>query len=492
MSHSVNGQAAEFHWSRVRLFDETACRVILQKLQENPMATVTSVESKPKSKWRPQAMDTVEMEKLAVRKLRITAKKAMTIAESLYTRGFISYPRTETNIFPKELNLQKLVENHKEHPNWGGFASHMLNQSGPRPRNGKKTDNAHPPIHPTKCAFPGQLKDDDARLYELITRHFLACCSADAEGKEYIVEVNINGESFIASGLTILALNYLEVYPYEKWAEKTIPEYQVHQQFQPTVLDIQDGQTAPPPLLNEADLIGLMEKYGIGTDATHAEHIDKIQQRLYVGVTNDGRFTPGTLGMALVEGYDAMGFAMSKPNLRAEFEADLCKICDGTVDPHTVLIRYIDKYREIFQQSASNVQLLDDACARLLGTQPENVDPNTDDGYGDGFGGGGGGGGSGGGGGGGGFGGPSGGGDSFPLIAQCPQCSNEIRGKTTKQGVPFIGCFGFPNCKVAWFPPNCVDSFTVSETTCNNCSFHPHLIVLNFKPEAIPYGMDNP
>lgn len=57
---------------------------------------------------------------MASRKLRITAKEALKIAEKLYTQGFISYPRTETNIFPSSLNLNSLVEMQTDHPNWGG------------------------------------------------------------------------------------------------------------------------------------------------------------------------------------------------------------------------------------------------------------------------------------------------------------------------------------------------------------------------------------
>ena len=64
----------------------------------------------------------VELEKLASRKLRLSAKKTMTIAEKLYTQGLISYPRTETNKFPPEMDLVPLVETQRADGRWGGFA----------------------------------------------------------------------------------------------------------------------------------------------------------------------------------------------------------------------------------------------------------------------------------------------------------------------------------------------------------------------------------
>ena len=64
----------------------------------------------------------VELEKLASRKLRLSAKKTMTIAEKLYTQGLISYPRTETNKFPPEMDLSPLVETQRADGRWGGFA----------------------------------------------------------------------------------------------------------------------------------------------------------------------------------------------------------------------------------------------------------------------------------------------------------------------------------------------------------------------------------
>ena len=86
--------------------------------------------------------------------MRLSAKETMQIAEKLYTQGLISYPRTETNIFPKELNLQLYVEQQSQSAVWGDFAQRVI-QDGINPRQGKKSDHAHPPIHPIK--FVGTL-----------------------------------------------------------------------------------------------------------------------------------------------------------------------------------------------------------------------------------------------------------------------------------------------------------------------------------------------
>ena len=69
-----------------------------------------------------------------------------------------------------------------------------------------------------------------------------------------------------------------------------------------------------------------MEKYGIGTDATHAEHIETVKERHYAHMTPQNFFAPLNLGLGLVEGYDSMGYEMSKPNLRRILEEDL-KAC---------------------------------------------------------------------------------------------------------------------------------------------------------------------
>ncbi|GAB6030256.1 DNA topoisomerase 3-alpha [Chamberlinius hualienensis] len=250
-----------FAWERGRLFGQSDCLIYHQICLKNPTATVTDVRSKKKSKWRPLPLETVELQKLASRKLRMNAQLTMNVAEKLYTQGFISYPRTETNTFPSSLDLRPLVQMQTENRQWGEFATRVLND-GPNPRRGSKSDEAHPPIHPTKYA--DNLTGDEKRLYEFIVRHFLACLAKDAEGFETTVTIDIAQEKFTASGLMITERNYLDVYPYDKWSDKNIQVYTLGQKFQPSEISMLEGSTEPPPLLTEADLIALMEKHGIG------------------------------------------------------------------------------------------------------------------------------------------------------------------------------------------------------------------------------------
>ncbi len=105
MNHTIDELTVEYNWDRHRLFDKQCCEAFLMVCQGNPVATVTNVVKKQKSKWRPCPLDTIELEKLSSKKLKISAKETMKIAEKLYQQGFISYPRTETNIFSSEIDL---------------------------------------------------------------------------------------------------------------------------------------------------------------------------------------------------------------------------------------------------------------------------------------------------------------------------------------------------------------------------------------------------
>ena len=70
--------------------------------------------------------------------------------------------------------------------------------------------------------------------------------------------------SLLRSGLIVQQRNYLEVFPYDKWSDKELPQFEEGEEFMPSICELRDGQTTRPNLLTEADLVSLMDKNGIG------------------------------------------------------------------------------------------------------------------------------------------------------------------------------------------------------------------------------------
>ncbi|TYZ59468.1 hypothetical protein PybrP1_007080 [[Pythium] brassicae (nom. inval.)] len=353
-----------FAWDRGRVFDRVACLCLYEALVAQPAARVEAVEKRPTWKRKPLPLTTVELQKRASRWLRVSSEQTMKAAESLYNKGVLSYPRTETNKFKEGTDVLALVRLHESSPQWGDYVSQTLLGGASKyepPRHGGADDQAHPPIHPTKSVPLASIADAvERKVYEFVTRHFLACCSKDAVGHQTTVRVRIAGEGFSTSGLMIAERNYLDIYKYENWSASAIPVYEQGDVFVPSALAMAAGETAPPPLLSEADLIALMDSNGIGTDATIAEHIKTILKREYAEKVNDGtQFKPTTLGLALVLSYEHMGLDLAKPALRAAMENDCKAIALGQKDCRQVVQTCMEQMKEIFLSVTRNAQVLD-------------------------------------------------------------------------------------------------------------------------------------
>jgi DNA topoisomerase-3 len=203
-------------------------------------------------------------------------------------------------------------------------------------------------------------------------RRFLACCSEDAKGETTDIDILYGDETFHTQGVLVLQKNYLDVYVYDKWeSTQQLPVFTLNEVFAPTEAKITDGRTGPPGYLTEPELIALMDANGIGTDATMAEHIAKIKEREYVSTRPRGgggrnsiqEFIPTRLGVALIEGYDNVGFetSLSKPFLRKEMEAKMREICAGTKSRNDVVHETLEQYREVFIKTQREINELKNA-----------------------------------------------------------------------------------------------------------------------------------
>lgn len=414
VAHTKDDIDVKFNWRRGHLFDRMAVVVIFERSLLAKTAKVIKMAKKPTKKWKPLPLTTVELQKMGSRFLRMTSQDVMKVAEDLYTKGWISYPRTETDQFDRGMDLKTLVSRQTQDGRWGPFAQNLISGGFNQPRNGRNNDKAHPPIHPVNYVAPTQLNDSERRVYEFVVRRFLACCSEDAVGEATDVEIEYGHEVFHAHGLRVMARNYLDVYPYDKWeSSQQLPQYTVGETLAPTEANMIDGHTTAPGYLTEPELIALMDANGIGTDATMAEHIAKIKEREYVvarpksggvapgnndagrgrgrgrgrgvgarggrsgtatpsgrgaGISGMQEFIPTTLGIALIEGYDNVGFetSLSKPFLRKEMEVQMKAICEGRTTRNDVVQQNLEQYRAVFNRTVQQINVLKTAITKYV------------------------------------------------------------------------------------------------------------------------------
>lgn len=364
-----------FSWVRGHFFDRQYVALLYDKCcKSGEDGIITKLESKRKNNFRPFPLTTVELQKDCAKFFKMSAKQALDAAEKLYNKGFISYPRTETDRFPKETNFQGLLQQQTQSPGWGSYTTQLLSDGFVTPRSGSHDDHAHPPIHPIKYGVGSALGNaQEQKIYEYVVRRFIACCSKDAVGTQTLVTMKWGDEFFTANGLIVLEQNYLEVYPYRKWnSSQELPNFTEGDRVALSKGVQKEGKTSAPNYMTEPELIALMDVNGIGTDATIAEHIDKILRRGYIAKSKKGQkeyIVPSALGMGLIEGFDKMEFrdvSLSKPFLRKALERSLGEISSGSRNKVDVLNETVSIYREAFAVSSQKMTTLVDECRSII------------------------------------------------------------------------------------------------------------------------------
>ncbi len=310
-------------------------------------ASYTVVQVRP-----PVPLNTIELERRASTYLNIRSKEALTIAENLYQNGLISYPRTETTIYPKTLNLYRVAGRFRNWENVGWYVAKML-EKGLKPTRGTSDDKAHPPIYPTAAASKEEVTrrfgEKAWLLYELVVRHFLATISEPAEVERQKVTVKMDGLSLAAEGRRVVYEGFYYVYPYPRPRDAPLPYLVEGDRLEVLEVKLQEKTTKPPPFLSESELLALMRKYGIGTDATMQDHIHTNIERKYF-VIRRKRCIPTVLGKTLAVALHDTVPALVVPEVRGRMEAELVKIATGEKKPEEVVEEIKNEFLKYYDE----------------------------------------------------------------------------------------------------------------------------------------------
>lgn len=118
----------KFDWKRERIYDHFTSLMLYRDCTQGETACVEKVHKSPRTRQKPLPLATVELQKRASRYLKLSSEETMKVAEHLYQNGYISYPRTETEIFRSTADLQQKVGMFREHPEYGSFAKSLICQ----------------------------------------------------------------------------------------------------------------------------------------------------------------------------------------------------------------------------------------------------------------------------------------------------------------------------------------------------------------------------
>ncbi|MGD0587432.1 MAG: DNA topoisomerase I [Thermoplasmata archaeon] len=283
-------------------------------------------------------------------RLGLGAARVMQIAEALYTQGLISYPRTDNTVYPRGLGLRTLVEKFREGP-FGEAAEFVLQQPSFRPTRGRTETTDHPPIYPTGAVDPKKLRPDHATVYELVVRRFLATLAPDALGIGRTAVVEIHGERFEAKGQHLTDPGWYRIYPYSKPDEVPMPALVVGETVAVPKVELVEDQTRPPRRYSQGSLIQEMERLGLGTKSTRHDVLQKLFDRHYV---NQRQLEPTSTGIAVTEALKAHAPVITRPEMTHRLEEDMELVAESKKPKSEVLEESREMLREAYAMLSAN------------------------------------------------------------------------------------------------------------------------------------------
>ncbi|MBB5830410.1 type I DNA topoisomerase [Brachybacterium aquaticum] len=322
---------------------EASAAELVTALTDAP-ATVTSLESKPYTRRPAAPFTTSSLQQEASRKLRLGARQAMRVAQSLYENGYITYMRTDSVTLSGEAIRASRAQ----------AAELYGSQYVPdKPRyyqnKSQSAQEAHEAIRPagdhfrTPAEVAGQLSGDEFRLYELIWKRTVASQMADAKGTTSTVELQLSQNdrtaTFRAAGTVITFRGFLAAYEEgrdaarygdenESGNDKRLPQMEEGQTLATGEL-VPDGHTTtPPPRYTEASLVRALEERGIGRPSTYASTVATIQDRGYV-LRRGTALVPSWTAFAVVRLLEEHFGPFIDYDFTAQMEAQLDRMARG-------------------------------------------------------------------------------------------------------------------------------------------------------------------
>ena len=358
-------------------------------------AIITELKKSKQKENAPLLFNLAEIQNECTKRFKIKPDETLEIIQNLYEKKLVTYPRTDARVLSsavaKEIskNLNGIVKNYQDEEvqkllkkmidekySTNLIKTKYVNDS-------KITD--HYAIIPTGQGFENydKLPDLQKKIYNVIVKRFIAIFYPPAEFNKISLTVNIENETFFANGKVCTKLGYLEVLKSKNSNKQSTEKEQTvenksnsneetennleilkdlkkGQEIEVKNFEMKEAETSPPSRYNSGSIILAMENAGkliedeelreqikgagIGTSATRAEIIKKLEKIKYIEINPKTQIiTPTKKGEVI---YDVVNYSMPdmlNPKLTASWEKGLEMVAKKEIEPEEFMTK-LEKY----------------------------------------------------------------------------------------------------------------------------------------------------
>ena len=353
--------------------DEKAAEALSAALKKDDARfTVLSVESKPYTRRPAAPFTTSTLQQEAGRKLRFTARQTMSVAQSLYENGYITYMRTDSPALSQQAIQAARAQ-----------ASELYGADSipekPRVYTGKSKNaqEAHEAVRPsgdvfrTPAELASTLRGNDFKLYDLIWKRTVASQMADARllrtrATILAAEGTDDESTFRANGQVIEFPGFFRAYVEGKDdpsaalddRDSPLPALAVDDTPEAKAVDAVGHETKPPARYTDASLVQALEKAGVGRPSTYASIIDTVVRRGYV-IRDKNQLVPTFTGMAVTNLLEKNFERLVDTAFTARMEEELDGIAGGTEERVPYLERFFNGPEGLEKRIEQGVETID-------------------------------------------------------------------------------------------------------------------------------------
>jgi DNA topoisomerase-3 len=356
------------HLRPERVWDLKQAEAIRDKCQGKP--GVVTEESKPTTQVSPLLYDLTSLQREANGRFGFSAKNTLGLAQALYEKHkVLTYPRTDSRALPEDYvgTVKKTLGMLADITGYSTHADRILKEDWVKPNkrifnNAKVSD--HFAIIPTALA-PKHLSEPEQKLYDLVTKRFLAIFFPAAEFLVTTRITRVENEPFKSEGKVMVNAGWMAVYGKEAQSEDTptLAAVQPGEIVKTEKVEVQGNQTKPPARFSEATLLGAMEsagklvedeelreamsEKGLGTPATRAAIIEGLIYEKYV-LRNGRELQPTAKAFSLITLLRGLDIPeLSSPELTGDWEFKLRQMSRGQLRRADFMKEIGDMTREI-------------------------------------------------------------------------------------------------------------------------------------------------